>query len=313
MASSRQLKGKIRTVGNIRQITRAMEMVAATKMRKSQETALRARPFAKNAFSLLSSLFLQVKAGGFADEMGDEKGIFWRERAEGKECLLVITSDKGLCGNYNAAVLRQAWQFLGTRNDFSVVVIGKKARDFFVRRGVRPVAEFCDFSDITTLADVYPVAKRIVEGYTDKEFKSVSVVSARFVSALVQKYEMRKILPLTLEELDRMVKDIVPKIGKYAEKEKAESKKEVEHVLEPSREAIIEEVTKELLIAEFLHLVLEANASEHSSRMVAMKSATDNAKIIQEELQLQLNKARQASITQELTEISTAKEALMGE
>jgi F-type H+-transporting ATPase subunit gamma len=292
MASSRQLKNKIRTVGNIKQITKAMQMVSATKMRKSQEVALAARPFAKKAFSLLSAI------AQLADPKED-KGMFFKEK-EGKTCLVVITSDKGLAGSFNSAVLRIAYQWYLENQDAHVVAVGKKGRDFFKRRGVSPAAEFVGFSDIVTLSNVRPLSTWIVEKFEQGAYAKVEVASTRFVSALVQKPEVHQILPLHLQELKAIIENIVPKTGKG----------ELPFVLEPSKEAIGETLVRDLIEVEILHFVFESNAAEHSARMVAMKNATDNAASLQEELGLRLNKERQAAITQELTEIASAKEAL---
>ena len=306
MASSRQLKSKIRTVGNIKQITRAMQMVSATKMRKAQEVALRARPFAKKTLSLLSAISV------IANE-DREQSIFLKERTQGKVCLIVVTSDKGLAGSFSGQVLRLAAEWLDTQEEeIDIVAIGKKGRDFFFRRGTTPVAEFFAFSDIVTLHDVAPVSDWIIDAYEKGTYRKVMIASTAFISSLVQKPGVHKILPLDLQELKEMVESIVPKTGKYSEWKEKESKESNAslQILEPSAKTIMETLVRGLLQVEMLHFILESNASEHSSRMIAMKNATENATSVQEELGLKLNKERQAAITQELTEISTAKEAL---
>lgn len=306
MASSRQLKSKIRTVGNIKQITRAMQMVSATKMRKAQEVALRARPFAKKTLSLLSAISV------IASE-DREQSMFLKERTQGKVCLIVVTSDKGLAGSFNGQVLRLAAQWIDAQaEEIDIVAVGKKGRDFFLRRGVTPVAEFFAFSDIVTLYDVAPVSDWIIDAYEKGTYRKVMIASTAFISSLVQKPGVHKILPLNLQELGEMVENIVPKTGKYSEWKEKEGKESSAslQILEPTPMAIMETLVRGLLRVEMLHFILESNASEHSSRMIAMKNATENATSVQEELGLKLNKERQAAITQELTEISTAKEAL---
>ncbi|MDA1337553.1 MAG: ATP synthase F1 subunit gamma [bacterium] len=310
MASSRQLKSKIRTVGNIKQITRAMQMVAATKMRKSQEVALMARPFAKKALSLLSAI-LTIVNGDRVDSM------FFKERKEGKVCLIVVTSDKGLAGSFNGQVLRMAAQWVEKqKEDIDIVAVGKKGRDFFQRRGTTPVAEFFQFSDIVTLYDVAPVSEWVLQAYEKGTYRKIIIASTLFFSALVQKPAIRQILPLNLKELKEAVENIVSKTGKYSEwkgEEIIENETSSLQILEPNVKAIMETLVRGLLEVEILHFIFESNASEHSSRMVAMKSATENASSVEEELRLKLNKERQAAITQELTEISTASEALAAE
>ena len=312
MSSSRQLKSKIRTVGNIKQITKAMQMVSATKMRKSQEVALRARPFAKETLSLLQDIVGH-------QEVLSQESIYFAQPKEGprageagKTCLIVVTSDKGLCGSFNSQVLRLALQWIKQQEqDVDVVAVGRKGRDFFKAKGITPVAEFLLFSDIVTLHDVSPLSEWALKAFEEGRYKRVVIVSTQFFSALVQKPNIRQLLPLHMEELADAVKNIVPKTGKYADWSSKESTKEkLSHLLEPSPGVILESLVRNLLRVQILHYIFESNASEHSSRMVAMKNATENATSLEDELRLALNKARQAAITQELTEISTAKEAL---
>jgi len=313
MASNRQLKAKIRTVGNIKQITRAMEMVSATKMRKSQEVALRARPFAKEALSLLQDIVSQK-------EVLQQESIYFTELKEGKTCLIVVTSDKGLCGSFNSQVLRLALQWMQNlslssgsikKGGVDIVAVGRKGRDFFRAREVTPVAEFLLFSDIVTLHDVAPLSEWVLKAFEEGRYKRVVIASTRFFSALMQRPNIRQLLPLNMEELKDTVENIIPKTGKYADWKSEENREEkLPYLLEPSLKAVLETLVRDLVKVQILHYIFESNASEHSARMVAMKNATENAISLEDELQLALNKARQAAITQELTEISTAKEAL---
>ena len=311
MPSSKQLKSKLAAVGNIKQITRAMQMVSATKMRKSQEVALRTRPFAKEALLLLQGL---VKH----QEVLQQESIYFKEPKEGppageagKTCLIVATSDKGLCGSFNSQVLRLAVLWLADKNNVDIVAVGRKGRDFFKNRGITPVAEFLQFSDIVSLYDVAPLSKWVLEAFEKGTYEKVVIVSTQFFSALVQKPSTKQLLPLNMEELKDAVKNIVPKTGKYADWSSEENgTEELSYLLEPSVKAILQSLVRNLVQVQILHYIFESNASEHSARMIAMKNATENAASLQDELQLALNKARQAAITQELTEISTAKEAL---
>jgi F-type H+-transporting ATPase subunit gamma len=325
MASSRQLKTKIRAVKNIGQITRAMQMVAATKMRKSQDVALNARPYAKKSFALLLHLLKYAEK----DELAS---IFMRtplnplvggEVGQTRVALVVITSDKGLAGSFNSSVLRAAYKFYqqedvrGRTSTVEIVAVGKKGRDFFKARGAVIATEFLQFSDIITYANIKPLADWIVQAYEKHEYDEIVVCSNQFVSALVQKVEIRKLLPLLVSNLQEVIEGIVPKTGLYSELAQQEppagEEKDVSYVLEPSRQEILKSLIRNLIQVEIAYFVFESNASEHSARMVAMKNATENANRLQGELTLQLNKARQAAITQELTEISTAKEALTAE
>jgi F-type H+-transporting ATPase subunit gamma len=197
------------------------------------------------------------------------------------------------------------------------VAVGKKGRDFFKARGAVIATEFLQFSDIITYANIKPLADWIVQAYEKHEYDEIVVCSNQFVSALVQKVEIRKLLPLLVSNLQEVIEGIVPKTGLYSELAQQEppagEEKDVSYVLEPSRQEILKSLIRNLIQVEIAYFVFESNASEHSARMVAMKNATENANRLQGELTLQLNKARQAAITQELTEISTAKEALTAE
>ncbi len=310
--SSRQLKTKIKSVRNIKQITKAVQMVSATKMRRSQTVALNSRSYAKKSLLILSHLLND-------SEKRDEGGFLWREpkRAE-KTALIVITSDKGLAGNFNNAVLRKSWQWKETEEkegrEVEVVAVGKKARDFFKKRNSVITAEFLNFGDIITFEDTRPLGQWILDNFKDGRYRKIFICSNQFVSALVQKVEISQILPLKNETLQQVINSIVPKAGKYSElagqDEKTEESRNISYLLEPTRGEIMENLAQDLIRVMAMYFIFESNASEHSSRMLAMKNATENAGRLQEELTLKLNKARQAGITQELTEISTAKEAL---
>src|SRR3989338_6684308 len=281
-------------------------MVAATKMRKAQEVALRARPYAKYALSLLRNLLLLE--GG--EEMRAQSHFFKEENRK-NPCLVVVTSDRGLCGGFNSQVLRVALKFREQYPDSSVVAIGKKGKDFFERRGIPVLKSFSDFSEIVTLADVSPVAEFLLGEYGQHRHDTIAFCSTQFVSALFQKVELYRVLPVTLEELEKTIQGIVPRSGKYSDVQNGGEKSgPIVSLLEPGAKALFEALVEDLVRVEILHLIFESNASEHSARMLAMKNATDNAEDLQEELQLLLNKARQGAITQELSEVTGDREAL---
>lgn len=328
MASSRQLKTKVKAVRNIRQITKAMQMVAATKMRKAQESALSARPYAKKAFSLLLHLLQYAEAEGISGlYLGGNNQNGKKEKMEKPIAFVVVTSDKGLAGSFNSAVLRLANHWKEEKEsagkEVEIVAVGKKGRDFFKLRGGVIAAEFFKFSDIVTLPDITPLMDWILQAHEQKRYEKIVICSMQFISALIQKPAIRQILPLEKEELEEIIENIVPKTGRYAELVKDEaastktsasqSNQQLPYLLEPSARAILDELVRDLIRVMIVHLIFESNASEHSARMIAMKNATENAENLMETLNLQLNKARQAAITQELAEVTTAKEALTAE
>ena len=310
MASSRALKDKMQTVKNISQITKAMEMVSATKMRKSQEVALRARPYAQKALSLLSRIATVI----YNERL---KGTFVDRREINKVALVVVTSDKGLCGSYNSAVLRKASEWKEEQEsegkEVDIIAVGRKGRDYFVHRKATLAQEFIQFSDIVTMSDAKPLIDWILETYAEGNYGKVMFCLTFFESALVQRVEIHQVLPLEKEFIERVVKGIVPTTGKYAHLDRLGNDEDLQYTLEPSPGEIVEDLIRDLVQVEITHLIFEANASEHSARMMAMKNATENAQNLQDELSLELNKARQSAITQELSEISTAKEALTAE
>ncbi|MDP3982167.1 MAG: ATP synthase F1 subunit gamma [bacterium] len=309
MTSQTHLKNKARAVKNIGQITKAMEMVSAAKMRKAQESALSARPYAKHMLSLFSSLLLHMKKEG-------ELGLSLGKVREGVVCLVVVTSNKGLCGSYNSGVMRAALAWKERKEQegkrVEVVTVGKKARDVFRKREAHIAQEFLNFSEVATIEDVSPVANWILQAKEKGLYEEMTCWSTTFISALERKATEVQILPFSQEAIERVVEGIIPKTGKYSTwvQEEREEKETSSVLLEPTPEELLEKLSDMLVRSEMLHLILESNAAEHSSRMVAMKNASDNAKDLMETLTLQLNKARQANITQEVAEIAAGKEAL---
>ena len=308
MAATRQVKEKIRATANIKQITRAMEMVAATKMRKAEETALRARPYAKEAVMLLRSLLLIAQREDLT-----RHSHYFKKAEGGPMCLVVVTSDRGLCGSFSANVLRKAARFQEEHPDADIVAVGKKAEEFFARRGVKVATSFDGFSSVATLSEVSPLAEWLLSRYQNHTYDTVTFCSTMFVSALVQRTELTELLPLTIEGLQKIIEGIVPARGRYSEPQTGGEEVAGPYLFEPSPREIFESILSELVRAVILHIIFESNASEHSSRMVAMKNATENAEDLIESLTRQLNKARQAAITQALAEVATAKEALTSE
>jgi len=308
MASAKAVKQRIRSVKNTAQITKAMEVVSATKMRRSQEFAIKARPYAVASLNLLSNLVMKTK---------ELPGIL--EQREKKECygLLVVTSDKGLAGALNANVIRRAEAWVKARRisneEFILVTVGKRAKDYFEHKSIPIHKSFWGFGDMISLKETLPVAEILIKGFLDHTWDEFSAVYTHFRTTLLQEAVVRRVLPVTENGIKEIVEGITPQRGRYSEKEKKDeilSHYTYEYTYEPSPEALLNELVPQLLRMHVHHMILESNASEHSARMVAMKNASDNAKELITDLTLTYNKARQASITRELSEITAGKEAL---
>ena len=307
MSSTKSIKQRIKSVKNTSQITKAMEVVSATKMRKSQGFALSARPYASASLEMLKNLLSRSPT----------LPPLLASRTVNNSVLLVVTSDKGLAGAFNSNCIKKAEAWVKEKKQkkepYALVTVGKKARDYFERRK-EPIQEsFWGFGDYSSLEDTLPVAKTIMDGFSLESWDEVWAVYTNFRTTLVQEAVLKKLLPVTKEGIEEAVVSILPERGKYAsDKRQAISDKlyTYEYKFEPSPAEILNELVPQLIRMHVHHIILESNASEHSARMVAMKSASDNAKDLISKLTLDFNKSRQAGITRELTEITAGKEAL---
>ena len=320
MATLRTIRLRIKGTKNIKQITRAMEAVSAVKMRKSQSVALAARPYATASLRMLKNLEASMRKG----DTGVHALLTKREgspNAEGgrvkKTLLVVITSDKGLAGPFNANVLKKAEAFIKTRNTSLVATVGKKATEYFSRRNRKPLISWTGFGDFASVEEVEPLFEGIHEAFTSGKADEVFICYTNFLSAMKQEVVLRRLLPFSEEGLEEMVRGIVPAKGKFSEiglESKASPSGKARpyggYLFEPSPNEIFDEILPALLKIEIYHAILEANASEHSSRMVAMRNATDNAGELIKSYTVSLNKARQSAINKELAEITGGSEAL---
>ena len=316
MKATREIKHRMRSIENTRQITRAMEAVSATKMLRSQEFALIARPYAEHALRLL---------GEVSERTMRKLHVLLETRKKGKTCLLVITSDKGLCGGYNSAVLRKAHEYikktqnskLKTQNLIDIITVGKKARDYFKFRNYKLAGEFIGFGDFVRMDETLPVSERGLKDWQEKKYSEIICAYTNFISTLKQEAVIRTILPITKQSIEEIVEGIAPKRGRYAEEATrlrqgfgGQASFNYTYLFEPSREKVLNELLPLLVKIKIHHMILEANASEHSARMVAMKNASENAEEILGELTLFYNKARQAAITEQIAEVTAGREAL---
>lgn len=308
MATLRTIRLRIKGTKNIKQITRAMEAVSAVKMRKSQQVALAARPYATAALRLLKNL----NTG--APESGELFSPLLERRESRNTLLIVVTSDKGLAGSFNTNVLKRTEQFIKTiTGEVTVATVGKKAGDYFTRRNRTPIVALTGFGDHADISEVSPIFNVALEAFTSKKADEIYIVYTNFLSAMKQEVVVRKLLPFSEEGLREMVEGIVPVKGKFADVDAQNTAGVVnatEYLFEPSPREIFKEILPALLKIEIYHAILEANASEHSSRMIAMRNATDNATELIKSYTVSMNKARQSAINKELAEITGGSEAL---
>src|SRR3989344_4873059 len=323
MESLQGLKSRLGAVKNVGTITKAMEVVSATKMRKSQEVALRTRPYAIEALDMLRKITKHVANGD-----NGRRTSPWTSsdvQKSKKTLLVLVASDRGLAGSFNAQVLRAADAHLATGLPsgnpvaaISVLAIGKKAQRWALKNNLEIAGEFSGFDDVVDFDEVLHVANTVLEGFEAGQWDRVVTISTHFRTALKQEVLMREILPTNPEKIEETINELVPERGRYANLEvpppsgggTSKLEAEIAYLLEPSAEAIIDELVPYLIRMQMYHLILEANASEHSARRVAMKTACDNADELAENLTLFYNKARQAAITKEIIEISGTQNAL---
>jgi F-type H+-transporting ATPase subunit gamma len=236
---------------------------------------------------------------------------------------VLVASDKGLAGAFNSSVFKKFEQHLKIhkaewdKEEHSYIAVGEKAYNYLSKRGFNVLKKVNDMGDFTDLEEVSPMANFLVQGFLDKDWDRVIVISTHFITALKQEPHVRRVLPIDFDHIAQTVVETIPERGKFAEllKENDVSfvpnrEKIKEYIIEPSPEKVLEKLAEHLFLMTIYQLVLEANASEHSARRMAMKTASDNASDLAEKLNLQYNKSRQAKITTEISEISAGAEAL---
>ena len=292
-ANTRDIRRRIKSVKNTSQITKAMQMVAAAKMRKAQLRALSGRPYAEELAKMLAAL----AAAGASSELHP---LFQKRPEVKRELVLVIATDKGLCGALNTNLFREVGKFDGATTTF--VVIGRKAAQFLGRMKRDLAAEF-ELKEAFTFLECKQAAKFCVDKFVSGEVDKVSVAFTDFVSTLRQVPTIRTILPV--QSLDVSGID-----GAHGTADAKATENTTDYSFEPDASGVLEGLVPHYIYFSIYQMVLESRASEHSSRMVAMKNATDNAKQLIKDLTLEYNKVRQAGITTELLEITTAQMAL---
>ena len=304
MASLKSIKTKIISYKKTGTVTHAMEAVSAVKMRKSQERALAGRAYAAAALSVLKRL------AGTADA---ERHALAREQF-GKTCFVVITSDKGLAGSLNSAVIRRVEDEIRSRalpkNDIVIIAVGRRGGDYFTSRGYDVRVKHENVGDGVSESDIRMVTDNILAWHAAGEIGACVIAYQNFLSTFEQEAGVRQIVPITQEMITDMVKHIRPVKGKYAPAAAEEDKGPDVYTIEPDADEVLSVLLPKLLNTAIFHAFLEAKASEHSARMVAMKNATDKAKEMASDLTRTFNKVRQAVITREVSEITSGIEAM---
>jgi F-type H+-transporting ATPase subunit gamma len=292
MANTKDIRRRIKSIRNIGQLTKAMQMVAASKMRKAQNVALAGRPYSALMNRVLVSL----------QQRTDSKlHPLLQVREVKKELVVVISTDKGLAGALNTNLLREAANFDPAKTSY--VVSGRKARQFLARTRRDMLADF-ELKDAPAFTETKEIAKFCIEKFLSGEVDKVSVLFTHFINTVNQKPVVQTLLPISSFEL--------PQAPTEGATPQDSADPMIGYLFEPSPEGVLDVMLPYYLHYQVFQMILDARASEHSARMVAMKNATDNAKQFIKDLTLEYNKMRQASITTELLEISTAQMAVGG-
>ena len=289
MATLRDIRRRISSVKSTQQITKAMKMVAAAKLRRAQQRIVEARPYAYKLQEVIGSLALRTDP---------EEHPLLTKRETGRKGLVVVAADKGLCGAFNYNILRRALEYLKQAGDAEVhitlLVVGRKARDFFRRRHIEREGEWINIFDHLAYSHAADIGSQLARGYINGELAEAHLLYNEFKSAAVQRAVLEQLLPI--EPLRVEAEELAP----------------VEFIFEPSPEAILDDLLPRHVEIQVYRVLLESVAAEYGARMTAMEAATKNAADMIERLTLVFNKARQERITKELMDIVGGAEALRG-
>lgn len=328
--NTKAIKRRIKSVGSTKKITKAMEMISAVKMRKATEAAVNTRTYATLAWDLLVKL----------SKGNRPKFPLLSVRPVKKMLVVLFTSNRGLCGSFNANIIRKTAEQLNNPENLArqrvknghiepskdvvvdVIGVGKKGADFAKKMGYNLTAAFTDFSDTPRLVDILPLSRLIIEQYAKGNYDKVVVAYTDFKSSINQVAKLRQVLPISEYDLEKMIIEL----GEETEEMKKnlellnvtvepdeEDPMELEldkYIFEPTQDSVLEIILPRLVETQIYQAALESSASEHSSRMFAMRNASDAATDMIKELSLIFNKARQAGITQEIAEIAGGAAAL---
>jgi F-type H+-transporting ATPase subunit gamma len=290
----KEVRNRIKSVQSTQQITKAMKMVSAAKLRRAQDAIIQMRPYASKLQEMLSNIVSNTE-GGSNMALAEERQIK-------KVLLVVITSDRGLCGAYNAniqkmalATIKEKYASQHAEGNLTIWAIGKKGAEFFQKRGYAVDVRFKDIFMKLSFEAVQQCAQSAVQAFSQKEFDAVEIVYSEFKNAATQRFVAEQFLPIPKNTTD-----------------KNKGAKKSDFIFEPEKDQLIAELMPKILNTQLYKAVLDCNASEHGARMTAMDKASENANELLKNLKISYNRARQAAITTELTEIVSGAAALQG-
>lgn len=288
----KEVRNRIQSVKNTQQITKAMKMVSAAKLRRAQDAIVQMRPYASKLQGVLSNIVSNAE--------GDINLSLAKRRPEEKILLVAITSDRGLCGGYNSNIIKltrltiaEKYAEQQKKGNVTILPLGKKSFEYFSKNNYKVIHKFWTvFSDLS-FENISRISAYIMQSFIEGEFDKVEIIYSEFVNAAVQRFEVEQFLPV-------------------AKTQKGKGVAKADFIFEPGKEELLEELMPKILNTQLYKSILDANASEHGARMTAMDKATENADELLRTLKISYNRARQAAITTELTEIVSGAAALQG-
>jgi len=316
-SSTKDIRRRIKSIENTRKITKAMEMVSAAKMRKSVASVLAIRPYAHSAWSVLTNL---------ARSFDKQRGGLLEVREVKKILVIVITSNRGLCGSFNAQVVKKIKKELTDLSRLKInrignkkiksslpdkkikvdfITIGRKGETMIRRISHKIIATFPDLTYLPKAEEVRAVSKVVIEDYLARKYDKVAIVYTDYVSAINQQTKIRQVLPISKIDIEKHIVEMSSTVSQTEIK-----KPDLEYKIEPSPKKVLDYIFPRLIEMQIYHAILESNASKEASRMMAMRNATDAAGEMSENLTLMYNQIRQQKITQEIAEIAAGRAAL---
>lgn len=292
---TKAIRQKIKSINNIKKITKTMEMVSVAKMRRGTDVANRGRLYAKNALELLSNI---------ANVRNIKHPLLAKTTKKGKELVIVISSNKGLAGAYNSNISKALALYVkDKKNEVDCITIGKQSEKSARRSDLKIIASFINFSEKSSSDEFLAIRNMILEKFKNKEYHKVSILFTEFKSSVVYKPYLMQLVPVVPE----IYKNLLNEEGNETNHKEDKYK---EYAFEPNEYEVLAQIIPQIINAAIYHAFIESMASEHSARMFAMKNANDNAGELLDELTLFYNQARQAAITQEISEIVSGAAAL---